>query len=99
MRGARSRLRPSAGSVVFAIEAIDAAGIASTTVRRAELREPGRRVRPYRGAVAQSGERVLCKHEVVGSIPTGSTRRFPSLLDERSRSSATSFASDFGPIA
>jgi hypothetical protein len=25
------------------------------------------------GAIAQLGERVLCKHEVVGSIPTGST--------------------------
>jgi hypothetical protein len=25
------------------------------------------------GALAQLGERVLCKHEVVGSIPTGST--------------------------
>ena len=25
------------------------------------------------GAVAQLGERVLCKHEVVGSIPSGST--------------------------
>ena len=28
----------------------------------------------YRGGVAQLGERVLCKHEVVGSIPSGSTR-------------------------
>jgi hypothetical protein len=27
------------------------------------------------GAIAQLGERVLCKHEVVGSIPTGSTSR------------------------
>ena len=27
-----------------------------------------------RGAIAQLGERVLCKHEVVGSIPSGSTR-------------------------
>ena len=27
------------------------------------------------GAIAQLGERVLCKHEVVGSIPSGSTRR------------------------
>jgi hypothetical protein len=29
-----------------------------------------------RGAIAQLGERVLCKHEVVGSIPSGSTRRW-----------------------
>ena len=27
------------------------------------------------GAIAQLGERVLCKHEVVGSIPSGSTNR------------------------
>jgi hypothetical protein len=27
------------------------------------------------GAIAQLGERVLCKHEVVGSIPSGSTSR------------------------
>ena len=27
------------------------------------------------GAIAQLVERVLCKHEVVGSIPSGSTRR------------------------
>ena len=25
------------------------------------------------GVIAQLGERVLCKHEVVGSIPSGST--------------------------
>ena len=25
------------------------------------------------GAIAQLGERLLCKHEVVGSIPSGST--------------------------
>ena len=29
--------------------------------------------RPPKGAIAQLGERVLCKHEVVGSIPSGST--------------------------
>lgn len=28
------------------------------------------------GAIAQLGERVLCKHEVVGSIPSGSTIHF-----------------------
>jgi hypothetical protein len=31
------------------------------------------RGRTPHGAVAQLGERVLCKHEVVGSIPIGST--------------------------
>jgi hypothetical protein len=33
------------------------------------------------GALAQLGERVLCKHEVIGSIPIGSTmfqRQLPS---------------------
>ena len=32
-----------------------------------------RAVVPGHGAIAQLGERVLCKHEVVGSIPSGST--------------------------
>ena len=30
------------------------------------------------GAIAQLGERVLCKHEVVGSIPSGSTKVWAS---------------------
>ena len=30
---------------------------------------------PY-GAIAQLGERLLCKQEVTGSIPVGSTRTF-----------------------
>ena len=30
--------------------------------------------RPGIGAVAQLGERLLCKQEAVGSIPSGSTR-------------------------
>ena len=30
---------------------------------------------PLIGAIAQLGERLLCKQEVVGSIPSGSTRR------------------------
>jgi hypothetical protein len=34
---------------------------------------PGPPLDPSHGAVAQLGERVLCKHEVVGSIPIGST--------------------------
>ena len=34
----------------------------------------------WKGAIAQLGERVLCKHEVVGSIPSGSTRRRLSSL-------------------
>jgi hypothetical protein len=35
------------------------------------------------GAIAQLGERVLCKHEVVGSIPSGSTKSLErGLADE-----------------
>ena len=34
---------------------------------------------PMRGAIAQLGERVNGIHEVVGSIPTGSTKSFNKL--------------------
>ena len=37
------------------------------------------------GAIAQLGERVLCKHEVVGSIPSGSTNGLSAQLKGRSR--------------
>jgi hypothetical protein len=33
------------------------------------------------GAIAQLGERLLCKQEVVGSIPSGSTSGDPDRLD------------------
>ena len=33
------------------------------------------------GAIAQLGERLLCKQEVTGSIPVGST----SLIDDKAR--------------
>jgi hypothetical protein len=33
-----------------------------------------------RGAVAQLGERVLCKHEVTGSIPVSSTKSYSPVL-------------------
>lgn len=43
-------------------------------------RPSGRTPNPYNaprsGAIAQLAERLLCKQEVVGSIPTGSTRAF-----------------------
>jgi hypothetical protein len=39
------------------------------------------------GAIAQLGERLLCKQEVVGSIPSGSTSRGAT------RPQRTSFAS------
>jgi hypothetical protein len=32
------------------------------------------------GAIAQLGERLLCKQEVTGSIPVGSTSHFECLL-------------------
>jgi hypothetical protein len=31
------------------------------------------------GGIAQLGERVLCKHEVVGSIPSASTKIYLNL--------------------
>jgi hypothetical protein len=39
-----------------------------------------------KGALAQLGERLLCKHQVIGSIPIGSTRNFTLRLDENNRS-------------
>ena len=54
---------------------------ASTTVRprpcadspRARTGPPAPEAQTKTGAIAQLGERVLCKHEVVGSIPSCST--------------------------
>ena len=37
---------------------------------------PGSNINPTQGAIAQLGERLLCKQEVTGSIPVGSTRSF-----------------------
>ena len=37
---------------------------------------PGIEGLPPHGAIAQLGERLLCKQEVTGSIPVGSTRTF-----------------------
>ena len=45
------------------------------------------------GAIAQLGERVLCKHEVVGSIPSGSTRWRSAIVGEASLNK--SFAKQF----
>lgn len=38
---------------------------------------------PARGAIAQLGERLLCKQEVVGSIPSGSTSRVREVRPHR----------------
>ena len=35
---------------------------------------PGKSIGNYIGAIAQLGERLLCKQEATGSIPVGSTR-------------------------
>ena len=35
------------------------------------------------GAIAQLGERLLCKQEVVGSIPSGSTNSIVALAKSR----------------
>ena len=37
------------------------------------------RIAAFLGAIAQLGERLLCKQEVVGSIPSGSTKFHPEL--------------------
>ena len=37
------------------------------------LPDPPMSVTTRRGAIAQLGERLLCKQEVIGSIPIGST--------------------------
>jgi len=50
---------------------------ARITVLRLASHEKASRMRPgrkMRGAIAQLGERLLCKQEVGGSIPPGSTR-------------------------
>ena len=38
------------------------------------------------GALAQLGERLLCKHQVIGSIPIGSTSFFSRYEDTSYRS-------------
>ena len=43
----------------------------------------------FPGAIAQLGERVLCKHEVVGSIPSGSTRFWVGSFVRHSRRQET----------
>ena len=63
-----------------------------------------RNFRNFSGALAQLGERLLCKHQVIGSIPIGSTSfrrdaqcafsesdmRFSVIqIDEDTRSAAT----------
>ena len=50
--------------------------------------EPVNRSPQDDGAVAQLGERQLCKLDVVGSIPISSTRFFPSRCGKRSLTSA-----------
>ena len=37
-----------------------------------------------RGAIAQLGERLLCKQEVIGSIPIGSTSNRPGIRNQES---------------
>ena len=48
-----------------------------------------------RGAIAQLGERLLCKQEVIGSIPIGSTstRRQRKIAGAPARDFAMRFAS------
>ena len=48
------------------------------------------------GAVAQLGERVLCKHEVVGSIPIGSTNQKPEIGHQASDADIDRICTRFG---
>ncbi len=41
---------------------------------------------PVIGGVAQLGERMLCKHEVIGSIPFTSTNDFAAEIVEKNES-------------
>ncbi len=59
---------------------------------------------PYRGAVAQLGERRLCKAEVVGSNPISSTRcrwnaLFRGLSNPRKSGSQWSLIGDVASVA
>ena len=49
------------------------------------------------GAIAQLGERLLCKQEVVGSIPSGSTRRRCKSKPQTKPRFKNSFARIFNP--
>lgn len=49
------------------------------------------------GALAQLGERLLCKHQVIGSIPIGST--IPSIFPEMKRNGLPAKAGDMERIA
>ena len=51
------------------------------------------------GAIAQLGERLLCKQEVVGSIPSGSTKPFPVQLLNRYQYRALPWALFFADCA
>ena len=49
------------------------------------------------GAIAQLGERLLCKQEVVGSIPSGSTRRSVAAANTANKSPQNSFVEKIDP--
>jgi hypothetical protein len=51
-----------------------------------DSRRVPRRSGPGRGAVAQLGERLLCKQEVTGSIPVSSTNTRPVVENRQKRS-------------
>ena len=44
------------------------------------------------GALAQLGERLLCKHQVIGSIPIGSTTARPTRARAKLAATSTSAA-------
>ena len=52
--------------------------------------------REQEGAVAQLGERLLCKQDVVGSIPSGSTMPAGPCLPKKHHPLRNKFADGFG---
>src|SRR5499427_5577316 len=72
---------------------------------RATAREPAEKPAPKArsaghssGAIAQLGERLLCKQEVVGSIPSGSTSRDRTSRD-RARHRTSRHRNDIALVA
>ena len=52
---------------------------------------PPSEIKRHRGAIAQLGERLLCKQEVIGSIPIGSTSELPGRMAQRTRGISNQF--------
>ena len=70
----------------------------ASTCTKAYTRRRATKSGEAKGAVAQLGERLLCKQEIIGSIPFSSTNRGSEVRDqgsEKSKASDEAFASGF----